>query len=288
MASPKAPPLVSPAFPWLIPAATLTSYTGGTVDNNLELPGRNINAGTYTVLATTSPMRTTRTPEAATYRHRRRHAGRDHTATRQYEYSPARPRVAKRRTLPAPQPARLRARQQFAMRRAPQPPEHPCPTPQPPVELYPPSHLSRQANYAPVVNTATYTINGTHSSPIAATGLPGADVLLSPLSTAASTDGGTLLLPRSDSAVARIGLHRHDGGTQQFLYHPGVGAFTSDSFTYQVTDSFGGVATTTATVNYVGTGLVASSLNPRLTDLVVVGTSGNHNVSIANANTPRS
>ncbi len=138
-------------------------------------------------------------------------------------------------------------------------------------------------DYAPAVATATYTIYGIPAiSPIAGTGLPGSNVALAPLSNATSTDGGTLsisvLTQPAFGAVSVVTV----GGTEQFLYHPGPGAFASDSFTYQVNDSLGGTATATATVTYAGAGLVSSSLNPASKDLVVVENSGNHTVTFAN------
>ena len=71
------------------------------------------------------------------------------------------------------------------------------------------------------------------------------------------------------------------GGSQQAIYHPGPGAFTGDSFTYRVTDSLGGTATATGTIKYIGVGTVSSSLNPGATDLVIVGISGSHSVTLA-------
>ena len=140
------------------------------------------------------------------------------------------------------------------------------------------------AEYAPVIATAIYTIYGNPTvTPVSGTGLPGANIPLAPLSSAASVDGGALsvrvLTQPAFGSVSVVTV----GGVQQLLYHPGPGAFTSDSFTYQVNDSFGGATTATATVNYSGIGVVSSYLNPGRQDLVVIEPSGNHTVTFANA-----
>jgi uncharacterized repeat protein (TIGR01451 family) len=119
--------------------------------------------------------------------------------------------------------------------------------------------------------------------PVTGTGLPGSAVSLAPLSSASSTNGGALSLSvLTQPALGTVSIVTV-GGAQQFLYHPGPGAFTTDSFTYQVTDSLGGTATATATVNYLGVGIVSSSLNPGKTDLVIVGAPGSHTITIVNS-----
>ena len=119
--------------------------------------------------------------------------------------------------------------------------------------------------------------------PAVGTGMPGADVVLSPLAGAATT-GGTALSasiltqPANGTVSAEV-----VGGVQRFRYKPAAGAFATDSFTYQVSDGIGGVTTATATINYAGAGVVSSALNPGLKDLVVVGTSGSHTITVAEA-----
>jgi hypothetical protein len=142
------------------------------------------------------------------------------------------------------------------------------------------------SDYTPFYATAVYTIFSLPTiTPISGTGVPGSAILLAP--TASSTDGGALsysvLTQPAFGSVSVVEV----GGAQQFLYQPGAGAFTSDSFTYQATDSLGGTATGTAAVSYSGVGLVASSLNPGAKDLVVVEPSGNHAVTFANAGNAR-
>jgi hypothetical protein len=139
-------------------------------------------------------------------------------------------------------------------------------------------------DYAPATASAVYTISGTPVvTPVTGTGLPGSDVYLAPLSGVASVAGDTFtasLLTQPGYGTASV---VSVDGVQEFLYHPGPGAFTTDTFTYQITDRFGNSATATATVNYSGAGLVSSYLNRGKTDLVIVEPSGDHTVTIANA-----
>jgi hypothetical protein len=137
------------------------------------------------------------------------------------------------------------------------------------------------SDYLPFYSTATYTIFSPPTiATINGTGTPGASILLAPVS--ASTDGGTIsysiLTQPGFGTVSLIAV----GGNQQFLYQPGTGVFTSDAFTYQVTDSLGGTVTGTATISYAGVGLVSSSLNSGAKDLAVIENSGSHTVTFAN------
>jgi predicted outer membrane repeat protein len=85
----------------------------------------------------------------------------------------------------------------------------------------------------------------------------------------------TLLTQPADGSVT---LATAGDGTQTIAYRPGLGAFTSDSFTYKITDTFGDTSSATATVQYRGVGLVNSSLAPGNSDLVAVGTTGDDTI----------
>jgi hypothetical protein len=110
---------------------------------------------------------------------------------------------------------------------------------------------------------------------VSATVAPGAQATFTPLTTAASFDGGPLTLsavtqPANGSVVLT-------GNT--LTYTPAPGSFAGDSFIYKVTDDKGDTALGTATVAEQGTGLVPSPITAGAQDLVVVGAAGNDTIT---------